>query len=48
VAGTLLDIVGYEWLCWGAVAVIMLSVPFALAIRVTAPPVLEAQPTGAE
>jgi predicted MFS family arabinose efflux permease len=47
VAGTLLSIVGYEWLCWGAAAVIMLSVPFALAIRVKAP-TLEAQPSGAE
>jgi len=37
VAGTLLSIVGYEWLCWGAAAVIMLSVPFALAIRVVVP-----------
>lgn len=37
VAGTLLSIVGYEWLCWGAAAVIMLSVPFALGIRVAAP-----------
>ncbi len=36
VAGTLLSIVGYEWLCWGAAAVIMLSVPFALGIRVEA------------
>lgn len=33
VAGTLLSIVGYEALCWGAAAIIMLSVPFALAIR---------------
>jgi predicted MFS family arabinose efflux permease len=47
-AGTLLSIVGYEWLCWGAAAVIMASVPFALAIKVVAPPALEAQPTGAE
>jgi predicted MFS family arabinose efflux permease len=48
VAGTLLDIVGYEWLCWGAVAVIAASVPFALAIRVQSPVALEAQPSGAE
>lgn len=39
-AGTLLSLVGYEALCWGAAAVIMLSVPFALAIKIT-PPVLE-------
>ncbi len=37
VAGTLLSIVGYEWLCWGAAAVIVLSVPFALGIRVQVP-----------
>jgi len=36
-AGTLLSIVGYEWLCWGAAAVIMLSVPFALGIKVNVP-----------
>jgi len=39
-AGTLLSLVGYEALCWGAVVVIMLSVPFALAIKIM-PPVLE-------
>ncbi len=33
-AGTLLNIVGYEGLCWGAAAIILLSVPFALAIRI--------------
>lgn len=33
-AGTLLELVGYEGLCWGAAAIIMLSVPFALAMRV--------------
>ena len=48
VAGTLLSVVGYEWLCWGAAAVIMLSVPFAMAIKVVAPPALEVQPSGAE
>jgi predicted MFS family arabinose efflux permease len=37
VAGMLLELVGYEWLCWGAAAVIMLSVPFALAIKVDVP-----------
>jgi predicted MFS family arabinose efflux permease len=48
VAGSLLSIVGYEWLCWGAAALIMISVPFALAIKVVAPPALEVQPSGAE
>jgi predicted MFS family arabinose efflux permease len=33
VAGGLLPIVGYKALCWGAVVIITLSVPFALAIR---------------
>jgi predicted MFS family arabinose efflux permease len=47
VAGSLLEIVGYEWLCWAAAAVIMISVPFALAIKVESP-ALEAQPSGAE
>jgi predicted MFS family arabinose efflux permease len=37
-AGTLLSIVGYEALCWGAAGVILLSVPFALAIKIVAPP----------
>jgi predicted MFS family arabinose efflux permease len=48
VAGTLLSLVGYEWLCWGAAGLIMLSVPFALAIRVDLPPALEPQPGSAE
>ncbi len=38
-AGTLLSIVGYEVLCWGAAGVILLSVPFALAIMIVAPTV---------
>jgi predicted MFS family arabinose efflux permease len=33
VAGTLLQVVGYEALCWGAATIIMLSVPFALAMK---------------
>jgi hypothetical protein len=41
-AGTLLGLVGYEVLCWGAAIVIMLSVPFALAITIT-PPLSESQ-----
>jgi predicted MFS family arabinose efflux permease len=32
-AGSLLEVVGYEGLCWGAAGIIMLSVPFAMAIR---------------
>ena len=42
-AGTLLSIVGYEALCWGAAGVILLSVPFALAIKIVAPPVQPAR-----
>ncbi len=37
VAGGLLSIVGYRALCWGAVAIVILSVPFALAIRTYSP-----------
>ena len=37
VAGGLLPIVGYKALCWGAVIIIVLSVPFALAIRTYCP-----------
>ena len=37
VAGGLLPIVGYKALCWGAVVIITLSVPFALAIRTHVP-----------
>jgi predicted MFS family arabinose efflux permease len=33
-AGTLLSLVGYERLSWGAAVAILLSVPFALAIRI--------------
>ncbi len=33
VAGVLLPVVGYKAECWGAVVIIMLSVPFAMAIR---------------
>ena len=44
VAGALLELVGYEWLCWGAAAVIMLSVPFALAIKVDTSRLDEPQP----
>jgi predicted MFS family arabinose efflux permease len=37
VAGGLLQIVGYKALCWGAVGIIMCSVPFAYAIRTRIP-----------
>jgi predicted MFS family arabinose efflux permease len=47
-AGTLLSLVGYEWLCWGAAGVIMLSVPFALAIKTDVPPALAPQPSTAK
>lgn len=47
-AGTLLRVVGYEALCWGAVAIIMLSVPFALAIKVHITPVSQPAPAAAE
>jgi predicted MFS family arabinose efflux permease len=47
-AGTLLSIVGYERLCWGAAAVILLSVPFALAIKTHVRPALESQLSATE
>jgi len=43
IAGTLLGVVGYEWLCWGAATVVMASVPFAMALKVDAPPMVEPQ-----
>jgi len=46
-AGTLLRIVGYEGLCWGAVIIIVLSVPFALAIKVGSPITPQPEPVQA-
>jgi len=37
VAGSLLQALGYEALCWGAAGLIMASVPFAMAIRTRTP-----------
>jgi hypothetical protein len=48
VAGSLLEIVGYQALCWGAAVLIMVSVPFALAIKVAVPAVVGIEPTPAE
>ena len=36
-AGGLLTILGYQALCWGAVAIILLSIPFTLAIHTRVP-----------
>ncbi len=47
VAGTLLTIVGYQALCWGAAAIILLSVPFSLSMRVFPQPVLQSSPAAA-
>jgi predicted MFS family arabinose efflux permease len=47
-AGTLLKLVGYENLCWGAAAIIMLSVPFALAIRARPITLSQPRPVAAE
>jgi len=47
VAGTLLTVVGYQALCWGAVVIIMLSVPFSLAMKVMPVPALRPSPAGA-
>jgi predicted MFS family arabinose efflux permease len=43
-AGSLLPVVGYKWLCIGAASMILLSVPFALAIKTALPPALAKQP----
>jgi len=48
VAGSLLALVGYEALCWGAAGVILLSVPFAWAIRTHYPSVAQAHAAPAE
>ena len=37
VAGTLLSIVGYERLSWGLAVVVLVSIPFALAMRIREP-----------
>jgi hypothetical protein len=47
VAGTLLTIVGYQALCWGAAGIIILSVPFALSMRVFHQPVMQSSPAAA-
>ena len=41
-------IVVLSWLCWGAAGIILLSVPFALAIRIEPSPALKPQPSTAE
>jgi predicted MFS family arabinose efflux permease len=47
-AGALLSLIGYQALCWAAAGIIMLSVPFALAIQVRAPAAPQAAPVAAE
>lgn len=47
-AGSLLTIVGYEGLCWGAAIIILLSVPFALAIKIEPAPVAQSQAVAAK
>ncbi len=48
VAGTLLGLVGYQAVAWGAVVVILLSIPFAMAIRIEREPVQQATPVTAQ
>lgn len=48
VAGTLLRVVGYEKLCWGAAVLILLSVPFAMAMKTVAPAIPQPEPASAE
>jgi hypothetical protein len=44
VAGSLLGVVGYETLAIGAAVIILISVPFALAMRVDRSPEPNAEP----
>ena len=39
-AGFLLPIIGYKVLCWGVVGMVLLSVPFTLAMKTISPKVL--------
>jgi predicted MFS family arabinose efflux permease len=47
VAGSLMGIAGYQAVAWGAVGIILLSVPFALAIRTDTEAVRQASPATA-
>ncbi|MHB0857573.1 MAG: MFS transporter [Anaerolineae bacterium] len=47
-AGSLLQVLGYERLCYAAAAIILASVPFALSIRVRPPAVLQPAALAAE
>ncbi|MFH1085732.1 MAG: MFS transporter [Chloroflexota bacterium] len=47
-AGSLLAVVGYEALCYGAAAIILSSVPFAIAMRVPVHPAPQPIPSAAE
>ena len=47
-AGVLLPIIGYEGIFWGTAGLILLSVPFALALQVRAPAVPQLKPAVAK
>jgi predicted MFS family arabinose efflux permease len=48
VAGSILALAGYQAVAWGAAAVILVSVPFALAIRTERQAVPETSPIAAQ
>ena len=48
VAGSLLGLVGYQAVAWGAVAIILASVPFAMAIRIDGETVQQTTPVTAQ
>ena len=43
-AGALLPVIGYSGIFWGAAGIILLSIPFTLAMKVSASPVAKASP----
>ena len=48
VAGILLPTIGYEGIFWGAAALIILSIPFAMALKIGESSVAQVDPTAAE
>ncbi|MBN1582055.1 MAG: MFS transporter [Anaerolineae bacterium] len=48
VAGALMPLIGYEGIFVMAAGLIVLSVPFAVSLKVTPPPMLQPEPVGAE
>jgi predicted cobalt transporter CbtA len=47
-AGALLPVIGYEGIFWGTAGIIIISVPFALGLRINSPVVAKIEPAVAE